>query len=322
MSIIPNPKPNFANLTALIIGDVMVDFYLFGEVNRISPEAPVPVVEIEKKEARLGGAANVALNISELGANPILLSMIGRDNTGSMLMKLLKDEGVKSNHVLQNKNRITTLKTRVFDEDKQVVRFDEEEVEDVNEAQETLLIKEFKKILLNDKPDVIIIQDYNKGVLTKYFIKQILLLATKSGIPVAADPKERNFFDYQAIDLFKPNLREFSEAIGYRINPKSIDSLRSGAEELRRKNRFKNLMVTLGANGIFCFTREGNSFIVPAKAIKAADVSGAGDTAISIAALAFALKYPLKDIAQFANKAAAAVCKKVGVTPVSLKDLK
>ena len=315
-------KLNFSDLTVLIIGDVMVDFYLFGEVNRISPEAPVPVVEILGKESRPGGAANVALNVHELGAKPVLLSMIGRDATGNQLVKMLRDNGVRTNHVIQNKNRITTLKTRVFDEDKQVVRFDEEEVEDVIEAQETLLIKEFKKILTNEKIDVIIIQDYNKGVLTKYFIKQILLLATKNGIPVTVDPKERNFFDYQAIDLFKPNLREFSEAIGYRINAKSIDSLRSGAEELRRKNRFKNLMVTLGSSGIFCYTREGSSFIVPAKSIKAADVSGAGDTAMSIAALAFAQKYPLKEIAQLANKAAAAVCKKVGVTPISLKELK
>lgn len=315
-------KLNFSDLSVLIIGDVMVDFYLFGEVNRISPEAPVPVVEIASKESRPGGAANVALNILELGAKPILLSMIGRDLTGNLMLKMLREYGVRTNHILQNKNRVTTLKTRVFDEDKQVVRFDEEDIEDVNEAQETLLIKEFRKILLNDKPDIIILQDYNKGVLTKYFIKQVLLLASKNGIPVAADPKERNFFDYQAIDLFKPNLREFSEAIGYRINAKSLDSLRSGADELRRKNRFKNLMVTLGSNGIFCYTKDGQSFIVPAKSIKAADVSGAGDTAISIAALAFAQKYNLKEIAQFANKAAAAVCKKVGVSPISLRDMK
>lgn len=314
-------KLNFANLSALIIGDVMVDFYLFGEVNRISPEAPVPVVEISGKESRPGGAANVALNIQQLGAKPILLTMVGRDITGNLLINMLRDYGIRTNHILQNKNRLTTLKTRVFDEDKQVVRYDEEETDDVNEAQETQLIKEFKKIVANDKPDVIILQDYNKGVLSKYFIKQILLLATKNGIPVAVDPKERNFFEYQAIDLFKPNLREFSEAIGYRINPKNMDSLRSGAEELRRKNRFKNLMVTLGGNGIFCFTRDGHSFVVPAKPIKAADVSGAGDTAISIAALAFAQKFPLKEIALFANKGAAAVCKKVGVTPVSLKEV-
>ncbi len=318
----PTTKLNFANINVLIIGDVMVDYYLFGEVNRISPEAPVPVVEIESKESRPGGAANVALNLHQLGARPFLLSMIGRDNTGNLLLKMLKDAGVRTNHVLQHKNRVTTLKTRIFDDDKQVVRFDEEDTEDVEDAQEALLIKEFKKIVSTDKIDIIIIQDYNKGVLTKYFIKQILLHATKAEIPVAVDPKERNFLDYQAIDLFKPNLREFSEAIGYRINSKSIESLRSGAEELRRKNRFKNLMVTLGAQGIFCFTRDGQSFIVPAKTIKAADVSGAGDTVISIAALTFVQKYPMKEIAQFANKGAAAVCKKVGVTPVALRELK
>lgn len=300
----------------------MVDFYLFGEVNRISPEAPVPVVEILKKESRPGGAANVALNIQELGANPILLSMIGRDATGNALIGMLKELGVKTNHLIQHKGRMTTLKTRVFDEDKQVVRFDEEDVEDLEDSQENLMIKEFRKILANDKIDMIIMQDYNKGVLTKYFIKQVLLLATKNGIPVSVDPKERNFFDYQNVDLFKPNLREFSEAIGYRINPKSYESLRSGAEELRRKNRFKNLMVTLGGNGIFCFTKDGNSFIVPGKQIKAADVSGAGDTVISIASLAFVQKYSLREIAQFANKGAAAVCKKVGVTPITLKELK
>ncbi len=315
-------KLDFSDLNVLIIGDVMVDFYLFGEVNRISPEAPVPVVEIASKESRPGGAANVALNILEMGANPILLTMIGRDLTGNNLVKMLRALGVKVGHVLQHKGRMTTLKTRVFDEDKQVVRFDEEDIDDLQEPQEALMIKEFRKILANTKIDMIILEDYNKGVLTKYFIKQILLLATKNGIPVSVDPKERNFFEYQNVDLFKPNLREFSEAIGYRINPKSYDSLKSGAEELRRKNRFKNLMVTLGGNGIFCFTKDGNSFIVPGRPIKAADVSGAGDTVISIASLAFVKKMGLKEIAQLANKGAAAVCKKVGVTPVALKELK
>lgn len=315
-------KPDFKDVNVLIVGDVMVDYYLFGEVNRISPEAPVPVVEILKKEARPGGAANVALNVAALGSNPLLLTMIGRDATGESLLKMLKDNDVDTTHVIQHQSRVTTLKTRVFDEDKQVVRFDEEEVEDLNDAQENLMVKELRKIIASQKIQVIVLQDYNKGVLTKSFVKQVLLLATKNEIPVAVDPKERNFFEYQAIDLFKPNLRELSEAIGYRINPKSLESLRSGAEELRRKNRFKNLMVTLGANGIFCFTREGDSFIVPAKAIKAADVSGAGDTVISIAAITFAKKYSLKEIAGFANKGAAAVCKKIGVSPVTPKDMK
>ena len=163
-------KLNFSGLNVLIIGDVMVDFYLFGEVNRISPEAPVPVVEILTKEPRPGGAANVALNVLGLGANPILLTMIGRDATGNILIGLLKELDVRTNHVLQHRGRMTSLKTRVFDEDKQVVRFDEEDVEDLDDSQENLLIKEFRKILANEKVDMIIMQDYNKGVLTKYFI--------------------------------------------------------------------------------------------------------------------------------------------------------
>lgn len=315
-------KINFNNLNVLIIGDVMVDHYLFGEVNRISPEAPVPVVEVLSRESRLGGAANVALNIAQLGGNPILLTMVGKDATGEQFIKMLEDKDINTDHILQHKDRTTTLKTRVFDEDKQVVRFDEEDVEDLEKAQETTITNEFKRILAHNKINIIILQDYNKGLLTKSFIKHILLIATKNEIPVAVDPKERNFLEYQNVDLFKPNLREFSEAIGYRINAKSIDSLRSGAEELRRKNRFKNLMITLGAGGIFCFTKTGESFIVPARSIKAADVSGAGDTVISIAALAFVQQYNLKAIAQLANKGAAAVCKKIGVSPVTLKELK
>lgn len=315
-------KLNFNNLNVLIVGDVMVDHYLFGEVNRISPEAPVPVVEVLSRESRLGGAANVALNISELGGNPLLLTMIGRDAAGEQLINMLEAKKINTDHVLQHKERTTTHKTRIFDEDKQVVRFDEEDVEDLEKAQETTITNEFKRILSHNKIHIIILQDYNKGLLTKTFIKQILLLATKNEIPVAVDPKERNFLEYQNVDLFKPNLREFSEAIGYRINAKSIDSLRSGAEELRRKNRFKNLMITLGAGGIFCFTKTGESFIVPARSIKAADVSGAGDTVISIAALAFVQQQNLKTIAQLANKGAAAVCKKIGVSPVTLKELK
>ena len=315
-------KINFNNLNVLIVCDVMVDHYLFGEVNRISPEAPVPVVEVLSRESRLGGAANVALNISELGGNPFLRTMIGKDAVGEQLIDMLEAKKINTDHVLQHKERTTTRKTRIFDEDKQVVRFDEEDVEDLEKAQETSITNEFKRILSHNKIHIIILQDYNKGLLTKSFIKQILLLATKNEIPVAVDPKERNFLEYQNVDLFKPNLREFSEAIGYRINAKSIDSLRSGAEELRRKNRFKNLMITLGANGIFCFTKTGESFIVPARSIKAADVSGAGDTVISIAALAFVQQQSLKAIAQLANKGAAAVCKKIGVSPVTLKELK
>jgi rfaE bifunctional protein kinase chain/domain len=314
-------EPLLSKLNVLIIGDVMIDFYLFGDVHRISPEAPVPVVEITEKQHRLGGAANVALNIRTLGARPILLSVVGKDSTGNRLIEMLKKEGIKPS-IARFEGRVTSLKTRLFHKDKQVVRFDEEDVDYLNPAQEQVMINRFLKILSGDKIDIIILQDYNKGLLTQSFIKQILLHATKKGIPVAVDPKGKNFFEYQNVDLFKPNLIEFSNAVGSRLDGKCEVSLRKAAEKLRKRNRFKNLMVTLGNKGIFCFGQDGNSFIVAAKKIKAADVSGAGDTVISIATLAFAKRYSLKEIARLANKGAAAVCKKVGVATVTSKELK
>lgn len=314
--------PDFSQFTVMVIGDIMADYYLFGEVNRISPEAPVPVVEVERKEMRAGGAANVALNLRYLGATPLLLSVAGTDETATAMFDLLERKGISTKHILQNKHRITTLKTRVFDDDKQVVRFDEEDPADLDKKLEEHFIQEMVKILASRKVDMILLQDYNKGVLTRKVIKSVLLHATKYRIPVAVDPKEKNFMEYQNVDLFKPNLREFSEAIGYRINPKSLEGLVKGAEELKLKNRFKNLMVTLSAHGIFCYTLDGEAFIVPARPIKAADVSGAGDTVFAVASLCMMQGFPVRKAAQLANKAAAAVCKKVGVTPVLLKDLK
>jgi rfaE bifunctional protein kinase chain/domain len=313
---------DFSENKILVVGDVVLDFYLFGQINRISAEAPVPIVDIEEEEYRLGGAANVALNLVGLGAKTSLLTMIGEDESGKKVIQLLKENGIKTNHVLTAKNRTTSLKTRIFDDERQVVRFDKEDDSDLNKEQEQELLDEFTAIVKKEKYDAVILQDYNKGVLTKKIIRQILLLTTKLNIPVIVDPKEYNFFEYQQIDLFKPNLKELADALKIKIDPKNINSLRKAAEELKRKNRFDNLMLTLGANGIFIYQSNGESFIVPAKAIKTADVSGAGDTVVSIAALGLANKWPLKKVAQSANLMAGKVCRKVGVSPITLKDLK
>jgi rfaE bifunctional protein kinase chain/domain len=313
---------DFSENKILVVGDVVLDFYLFGQINRISAEAPVPIVDIEEEEYRLGGAANVILNISGLGAKATLLTMIGEDESGKKVIQLLKENSIKTGHVLTSKNRVTSLKTRIFDDERQVVRFDKEDDSDLNKEQEQELLDEFTAIVKKEKYDAVILQDYNKGVLTKKIIRQILLLTTKLNIPVIVDPKEYNFFEYQQIDLFKPNHKELSEALKMKIDPKNINSLRKSAEELKRKNRFDNLMLTLGANGIFIYQSNGESFIVPAKAIKTADVSGAGDTVVSIAALGLANKWPLKKVAQSANLMAGKVCRKVGVSPITLKDLK
>lgn len=313
---------DFSSIKILLIGDVMIDRYLFGQINRISSEAPVPIVDIESEEYRLGGAANVALNLIGLGAKTTLLTMIGDDENGKKVLQLLREEEVKTTHVLTSKLRETSIKTRIFDDERQVVRFDRENDDDLNKEQEAILLEELNLLIKKEKFDAILLQDYNKGVLTKKVIKQILLLSAKLNIPVIVDPKAYYFFEYQQVELFKPNLKELSDALKMKIDPKNINSLRKAAEELRQKIRFENLMLTLGANGIFIFEQNGNSYIVPGKNIKAADVSGAGDTVVSVAVLGFVKKMPMKKIAQLANLAAAKVCKKVGVSPITLKEIK
>ncbi len=315
-------KLDFSNLRVLVIGDVMLDHYLFGQIHRISPEAPVPIVDIEYEESRLGGAANVALNLLELGAKPTLMSVIGDDKGGKTIFELLKKHHIHHDYIITSQSRTTAVKTRIFDDERQVVRFDKEDDSDLSNELEAQLINDFNELIKSVKFHALIIQDYNKGVLTKKFIKHILLQTTKMNIPVSVDPKEYNFFEYQQIDLFKPNIKELSEALQMKIDPKSITSLRKAAEELKRKNRFDNLLLTLGAHGIFVYTMDGNSFIVPARAIKTADVSGAGDTVISIATLAYIKDFNFKKIAQLSNAAAGKVCRKVGITPITLKELK
>jgi len=313
---------DFSAIKILLIGDVMIDHYLYGQINRISAEAPVPIVDIEDEEYRLGGAANVALNLLGLGAKTTLLTMLGDDEVGRKALHLMRENNLKTNHVLTSKLRTTSLKTRIFDDDRQVVRFDREDDADLSKEQEEMLLEELNALLKKEKFNAIILQDYNKGVLTKKIIKQILLITAKLNIPVVVDPKEYNFFEYQQIDLFKPNLKELSDALKIKIDPKNINSLRKAAEELKKKNRFDNLMLTLGPNGIFIYEQNGDSYIVPSRVIKTADVSGAGDTVVSIAALGLAQKLPLMKVAKLANIAAGKVCKKVGVCPITLKDLK
>lgn len=315
-------KLDFSNLRVLVIGDIILDHYLFGQIHRISPEAPVPIVDIEYEESRLGGSANVALNLIELGAKPTLMSVIGDDKAGKTIFELLKKNHIHHDYIITSQSRTTSVKTRIFDDERQVVRFDKEDDSDLSSELESQLINDFNELIRSVKFHALIIQDYNKGVLTKKFIKHILLQTTKLNIPVSVDPKEYNFFEYQQIDLFKPNIKELAEALQIKIDPKSITSLRKAAEELKKKNRFDNLLLTLGAQGIFVYTQDGSSYIVPARAIKTADVSGAGDTVISIATLAYAKDFNFKRIAQLANIAAGKVCRKVGVAPITLKELK
>lgn len=313
---------DFSNENILVIGDIMLDHYLYGQINRISTEAPVPIVDIEEEEYRLGGAANVVLNLLGLGAKATLVSVIGEDEHGKKMLSTLKENNISIKSIFKLPNRITAVKTRIFDDDRQVVRYDRETDDDVTKEQEAVILADIDKLIRSGEFKAVILQDYNKGLLTKKIIKQVLLITTKLGIPVVVDPKEYNFFEYQQIDLFKPNLKELSDALSIKIDPKNINSLRKAAEELKRRNRFDNLVLTLGALGVFVYEKNGDSYIVPSKAIKTADVSGAGDTVVSVATLGFVQQWSLLSISKLANLAAAKVCKKVGVCPILAKDLK
>ncbi len=209
---------SFNNLNVLIIGDVMIDSYMWGKVSRISPEAPVPIVSVEKKEKRLGGAANVALNIQAMGANPILCSVIGVDHDGQFFLELLKKQRLSQKGILKSRERITTNKTRVLGNNHQLLRVDEESEDDISAREADQLLQLITFILEHDKIDVIIFEDYNKGLITPKIISKVVDLARKKEIPIAVDPKKKNFNSYKGVTLFKPNLKELREGLREELN--------------------------------------------------------------------------------------------------------
>ena len=306
----------FNHLNALVIGDVMVDSYMWGEISRMSPEAPVPVVAVTKKENRLGGAANVALNIQALGANPILCSVIGNDHTGNQVIELLKQQNLPQHGIIQDKDRLTTVKTRVIAQGKHQLRVDEEIEMEISSILERKLISIVTELLETEKIDVIIFEDYNKGVLTKFVIKTIIELANSKEIPTVVDPKKKNFLSYKNCTLFKPNLKELNEGLSIDVNPADKNSLFDGLEKLRSEIHFKNALITLSELGI-AINDGKKSFVFPAYKRNILDVSGAGDTVLSVAALCLALNLSNKLIACLSNLSGGLVCEKVGVVPIN-----
>jgi len=309
----------FSSCKGLVIGDVMVDSYLIGKVDRISPEAPVPVVALKQRDNMLGGAANVALNIKSLGAEAILCSVIGNDTQADVLLDLMKKEGLKTGGIIRSSERITTTKFRIISNHMQMLRVDEEIDTDLNDADSGNLMTAISNIVSTQKPDVIILQDYNKGVLSPFIIRQVAEMASKSGIPVAVDPKKKNFTAYKGITLFKPNLKEISEGLKTEIDPLSIESLQKAAEFLHHSQDIPLVMITLSEHGVFISSKRttGNdSVIIPAVLRSITDVSGAGDTVISVAALCLAAKTDPVMMATLSNLAGGLVCEESGVVPV------
>ncbi len=307
------------NFEVLIIGDVMIDTYLNGRVTRISPEAPVPVVEFRSRVERLGGAANVALNIKALDAVPVLLSIVGSDENAGLFRHLLQREKIDSSYIIEIPGRQTTIKTRIMSGNQQLLRIDMEDTHDISEEESALVLGHLEEILLSRKIKVIIIQDYNKGLLTADLIQKIIRSANSQNIPIAVDPKRKNFFAYSNVSLFKPNLKEISEALSMRAVPQ-IDDLLQLTKELNNRMPHSMTMITLSDKGIF--TSDGiEASLRPTQPRDIADVCGAGDSVISVAALGIAAGEDISEIARVANVAGGQVCEEIGVVPVNKTKL-
>lgn len=315
----------FRRLKIMVVGDVMVDAYVFGKVERISPEAPVPVVTVEKRASRLGGAANVALNLKSLGAEPVLCSVTGADPIGEEFRELLAMEKISGEAVIASHDRVTTTKSRILGNKTQMLRIDEEVTHDLNAEDEAGLFDKIKGIISSGTIHAIILQDYNKGVLTAGLIRQIIDIAANAGVTVAVDPKKKNFLGYKGATLFKPNLKELREGLAIEINADDPETLRKAALSLHKEMGHVMVMTTLAEKGVFV-SYPGNEGqwvhqVIPAHIRKIADVSGAGDTVISVAALCLACGLEPGVMASLSNLAGGLVCEETGVIPVNRERL-
>ena len=305
----------FNSLNVLIIGDVMIDSYIWGKVERISPEAPVPVVRVTKKENRLGGAANVALNIQALGACPYICAVIGDDSDGENFLSLLKAQGLSEEGLIKIKTRPTTVKTRIIAHNKQIARVDAETERNLSSSNTLLVLNKIKQIIADHRIDAIIFEDYDKGLITEELIDKTVKLSKEMGIITVVDPKKRNFHAYKGVQLFKPNLKELKEGLKIEVDPLNIEQVEQAVNRLKKQLGAKTVMLTLSEHGVYVSSENGNNHILAHKRT-IADVSGAGDTVIATAALCLAAGLNEFKTAEIANLAGGLVCEHVGVVPI------
>jgi len=306
----------FNQKNVLIVGDSMIDAYMWGEVNRMSPEAPVPVVEVKKHENRLGGAANVALNLKSLGANPILCSVVGTGNRGRLFLKLMQEAELSTVGILAKKERKTTVKTRVIANNKHQLRIDEEETSPIINSSEFLRLTES----LMENIDVIILQDYNKGVLTCEVIEKVIKSANEKGISTIVDPKKQNFNSYKNCTIFKPNLAEIKAGMNINFNADNVSEIEKASTKLRTLLNAKAILLTLSERGICVNSADGFKH-TPAFKRDIIDVSGAGDTVIAAASLCLASAIKYTDLSVLATLSGGIVCEDVGVMPINKEKL-
>jgi rfaE bifunctional protein kinase chain/domain len=310
-------KKGFEGKRIAVIGDMMLDGYYWGDVKRISPEAPVPVLEVEEEFFRFGGAANVALNIQTLGGMPIPVGVIGYDSYGTIFSSLMKENKIEDDYILVDDERPTTTKTRIIANNQHVVRIDKESKSNISSKIEEKLIVQLANLM--DSLDGIILQDYNKGVLTPSLINKIISIANNKNILVTVDPKFDNFFDYKNVTVFKPNKKETEAVLGMKIM--SDEDISSAGERLLLELNSQYVLLTLGENGIAVFEKDGTEKRMPTKARKVADVSGAGDTVISTLTIALAAGANIYEASFLANYAAGIVCGEVGIVPIEKEKL-
>ena len=315
---------SFDNTRVLVIGDVMLDTYVWGSVNRISPEAPVPIVAVEKREVRLGGAANVARNLKALGAEPVLCSIVGADARGEEFNNLLQSENMSTEGILQSTHRKTTTKFRIIGNNTQLLRVDDETTAALSVQDSSNLKQQIDNIIAHDTIKIIIIQDYDKGVLDKEIIEHIVQLANLKGIPVAVDPKKQNFLFYKNVTLFKPNLKEINDGLNLAVSGENKTEVEDAVAKLQSSLDADIIMNTLSEHGVFIRWKENDSYKTShlnAHVRNIADVSGAGDTVISVAALCLAGGLSPEDMTAVANLAGGLVCEEVGVVPIDKNRL-
>ena len=311
---------NFNNIKVAVVGDVMLDTYWWGNVERISPEAPVPVVAVSKREQRIGGAGNVALNVAALGAAVSMISVLGKDDDGEQLTKLLQQNNINTKWLVHSEHRITTNKIRIISRNQHMMRLDAELADDMITDDEDRLLYAFENYIAAENPNLVILEDYNKGVLTENVIGRIIFLCKKHNILTAVDPKRKNFFAYEGVDIFKPNFKEVKDGLNILNDAINLSVLKDMHLLLQEKLKHRISLITLSEKGVF-YQQEYDAAILPTHIRSVADVSGAGDTVIAIAALVFAATNNAKLMAQMANIAGGLVCEEVGTVAIDKAGL-
>ncbi len=301
----------------IVIGDIMIDEYIWGDVQRISPEAPVPVVEMNDVSVRLGGAANVAHNIAMLGAQPVLIGVVGKDDGAEMLARCTTDGGISTEYLVSDPQRLTTRKTRVIAHQQQVVRIDRENTNPISDEVAEQIIKNIDDQL--STAAAILIQDYNKGLLTNALISRIIEQAHRYNCLVTVDPKFENFFAYKGATLFKPNMREAETMLGMRI--RTVQDIQTMGKILLDRLNCRMVLLTQGAAGMALFEGKSSVTHIPTMAQEVYDVSGAGDTVIATTTLALAAGATPVESAILATHAAGIVIGKLGTAPITLTEL-